>query len=139
MPAQQGLRLDEESTPASNRQKSAQSGEHCPIRWLQGRTGHLPTQDGNLVAEHDDLDGQLFLSIARETDQLKHADESNVEEGRAPRSIFSPGSRQRKSRSTVRMTFSAPTRLNSIASVFSRSPRGDLSLTHLTDYTYSVE
>jgi hypothetical protein len=64
MPAQQSLRLDEESTPASNRQQSAQSSKHCSIRWLQGRTGHLPAQDGNLVAEHDDLDGQLVLSIA---------------------------------------------------------------------------
>jgi hypothetical protein len=69
------------SLPASNRQESAQSSEHCPIPWLQGRTCHLPAQDGNLVAEHDDLDGQLVLSIARETDQLKDAHESDVEEG----------------------------------------------------------
>jgi hypothetical protein len=73
MPAKQSLRLDEEATPASNREQSAQSSEHCPIRWFQGRTGHLPAQDGNLVAEHDDLDGQVLLSIAGEMDQLKHA------------------------------------------------------------------
>ena len=79
MPAEQSLRLDEEASPASNRQQSAQSSEHCSIRWLQGRTRHLPAQDGNLVAEHDDLDGQLLLSIARETDQLKYADEGKVE------------------------------------------------------------
>jgi hypothetical protein len=109
MPAQQSLRLDEEASPASNRQKPAQSSEHCPIRWLQGRTGHLPTQDGDLVAEHDDLDGQVLVSIARETDQLKYADESNVEEGERHAPSSSPGSRQRKSRLKVRMTFSAPT------------------------------
>jgi len=63
MPAQQSLQLDEESPPASNRQQSAQSGEHCPIRWLQGRTRHLPTQDGNLVADNDDLDGQVCCPL----------------------------------------------------------------------------
>jgi hypothetical protein len=112
MPTKESLRLDKEATPASNRQQPAQSSKHRPIRWLQGRTGHLPAQDGNLVAEHDDLDGQLFLSIARETDQLKYADEGNVEEGERHAPSSSPGSRQRKSRSTIRMTFSTPTRLD---------------------------
>jgi hypothetical protein len=57
MPSKEGLRLDKETTSASNRQKPAQSSEHRSIGWLQGRTRHLATQDGNLVAEHDDLDG----------------------------------------------------------------------------------
>lgn len=74
MPAKQSLRLDEEASPASNREQSTQSSKHCPIRWLQGWTGHLPAQDGNLVAEHNYLDGQVLLSIARETGQLKYAD-----------------------------------------------------------------
>jgi hypothetical protein len=63
MPSQQGLRLDEEASPASSRQQSAQSSEHCPIRWLQSRAAHLAAQDGNLVAKHHDCYGQLFWSI----------------------------------------------------------------------------
>ena len=63
MPAQQGLRLDKEASPVSNRQNPAQPGEHCSIRWMQGRARNLSAQDGDLVAEHDDFYGQLFLSI----------------------------------------------------------------------------
>jgi hypothetical protein len=73
MPSQQGLWLDEEASPASSRQQSAQSSENCPIRWLQSRTGHLSTQDGNLVAERHDFDGQVLLLTPRQTDQLKDA------------------------------------------------------------------
>jgi hypothetical protein len=90
MPAQQSLRLDEEASPASNRQQSAQSSEHCSIRWLQGRTRHLSAQDGDLVTEHDDLDGQVLLLTTRETDQLKNADEGNVEEGEGHAPSSSP-------------------------------------------------
>jgi hypothetical protein len=80
MPAQESLRLDKEAPSASSRQKSAQSSEHCPILWLQGWTGHLAAQDPHLVAEHDDLDGQVLLPPTGETDQLEHPDESKVEE-----------------------------------------------------------
>ena len=78
MPSQEGRRLDKEASPATSRQKPAQSSEHRSIRWLQGRTRHLSAQDGNLVAEHDDLDRQVLLLTTRETDQLKNADEGNV-------------------------------------------------------------
>jgi hypothetical protein len=79
MPAQQGLRLDKEAASASSRRKKpGQSSEHCSIRWLQGRTRHLSAQDGDLVTEYDDLDGQVLLLTTREADQLKNADEGNV-------------------------------------------------------------
>ena len=110
MPAQQGLRLDKNSSPASNRQKPAQTCEHCSIRWLQCRTRHLSAQDGDLVAEHDDLDGQVLLLTTRETDQLKNAEEGNEEERECHAPSSSTESCKRKSRSTFRMTFSAPTR-----------------------------
>jgi hypothetical protein len=45
---------------------------------LQSRTRHLSAQDGDLVTEHDDLDGQILLLTTRETDQLKSANEGNV-------------------------------------------------------------
>jgi hypothetical protein len=108
MPAQQRLRLDKEASPASSRQKPAQSSEHCSIRWLQGRTRHLSSQDGDLVAQHNDLDGQVLLLTTRETDQLKSANEGNVEEEECHAASSSTESYRRKSRSTVRTTFSAP-------------------------------
>ena len=81
MPTQQRLGLDEEPSSASSRQKPAQSSEYCSIRWLQGGTHHLSTQDGDLVAEHDDLDRQLVLTSTGEADQLEETDEGQLEEG----------------------------------------------------------
>jgi hypothetical protein len=48
------------------------------------------------------------LLATRETDQLKNADKGYVEEGNCHAPSSSPESSRRKSRSTVRMTFSAP-------------------------------
>jgi hypothetical protein len=42
-------------------EKPAQSGKNRSIRGPQGRTRHLSAQDGNFVAEHYDLDGQVLL------------------------------------------------------------------------------
>jgi hypothetical protein len=61
MPAQQGLRLDEETTLASDRQESGQCSKNSSIRGPQGRTRHLAAQNANFVAEHYDLDGQVLL------------------------------------------------------------------------------
>jgi hypothetical protein len=70
---------------------------------------HLPAQDGNLVAAHDDLDRQVLFSITGETGQLPETDEAVVEERERAAPSSSSVSRQRKSRSLVPMTFSAPT------------------------------
>ena len=78
MPTQQRLGLDKEPSSASSRQKPAQSSEYCSIRWLQGRTHHLSAQDGDLVAEHDDLDCQLLLASTGEADQLEETDEGHI-------------------------------------------------------------
>jgi hypothetical protein len=89
MPPQQGLWLDKEASSASSRQKAAQSSENCSIRRLQGWTRHLSTQDGDLMAEHHDFNGQILGLTSRQTDQLKDADEGYVEEGEchAPSSL----------------------------------------------------
>jgi hypothetical protein len=96
MPPQQGLRLDKEAPSASSRQKPTQSRENCSIPRLQGRTRQLPTQDGDFMTEDHDFNGQVLLLPPRQTDQLKYADEGNVEEGErhAPSSLS--GSRPRK-------------------------------------------
>ena len=66
--AEQGLGLDEEAPATSGREHPTQSGEHCAVRRSKYRTCHLAAQHGDLVAKHDDLDGQLILSTPREPD-----------------------------------------------------------------------
>ena len=87
----------------------AQSSEHCSICWLQGWTRHLSAQDSDLVTEHDDLHRQVLSLATRKTDQLNRAYEGNVEEGECHTPSSSTKSCRRKSRSMLRMTFSAPT------------------------------
>jgi hypothetical protein len=50
----------------------------------------LATQDGDLVAEHDDLDGKLTVVLLAEAQQLEDPGEGEVEkrQGHAPVSCF---------------------------------------------------
>jgi hypothetical protein len=61
---EQGLGLDEKAPPANGREQPAQPREHCSVRLSQSGAGGLAAQDGHLVAEHDDLDGQVLLPTA---------------------------------------------------------------------------
>jgi hypothetical protein len=81
MPAQQGLRLDEETPTTSGRHQPAQPGEHRPVRRPQNGPGDLAAQHGDLVAEHHDLDGQILLLAAREPNELEQTNEGHVQEG----------------------------------------------------------
>jgi hypothetical protein len=55
MPAQQRLRLHEEARPAGPGQHAADRGEQRPVGGLQPESWDLAAQDGELVAEHQDL------------------------------------------------------------------------------------
>jgi hypothetical protein len=46
---------------------------------LQGRTRHLSAQDGDLVAQHDDLDGQIVMFASTKPEQLDHPNEGQIE------------------------------------------------------------
>ena len=81
VPTEQGLGLHEEPLSVPPIKESAQSGEQCSIAGSKGRAGHLAAKDRHLMAEHDDLDGQLPVFPPREPDQLKHSDEGQVKEG----------------------------------------------------------
>ncbi len=37
----------------------AEAGKERSIRWSQSRADHLPTKDGDLVPEHDDLNREI--------------------------------------------------------------------------------
>jgi len=45
---------------------------------LQGRSDDLATEDGDLVAEHDHLDGQVGAIAPTEAHQLKDLDEGEI-------------------------------------------------------------
>jgi hypothetical protein len=78
VPTEQGFGLDESpQTPAAK--VSTQSGEQRSVRGPQHWADHLTTEHGNLVAEHDDLDRQLFVVVPGEADQFEDSDEGNVE------------------------------------------------------------
>jgi hypothetical protein len=61
VPSEQGLGLDEEAIPASRREHLAQPGEHGPIRPTKSGPRHLAPQDGDLVAQDDNLYGQVLM------------------------------------------------------------------------------
>jgi hypothetical protein len=65
VPSEEGLGPDNETTSASLAQEPAQARQHSPVRWAQGGASDLTAQHGDLMAEHDNLDGQVLLRAAR--------------------------------------------------------------------------
>jgi hypothetical protein len=128
VPSKQGLGLDGESSSASGQKKPGQSSEHCSIRWLQGRTRHLFAQDDNLVTKHDDFDSQVLLTSPRKADQLEEADKGGVQEGECHGPSSQLVSWLRNSRSTIRMTFSAPTGHCLLHETWRSGPRSHVSI-----------
>jgi hypothetical protein len=55
VPAQQRLRPHKEARPAGTGQHAADRGEQRPVGGLQPESWDLAAQDGELVAEHQDL------------------------------------------------------------------------------------
>ena len=96
MPSEQRLGLHQEpaSTPAIK--QPTQSGEQSSIGRPEGRSGHLATEYGNLVSEHDDFNGQLLTVVVTEEHQLEESDEGEVEkrQGHGPVSSCQVDSRK---------------------------------------------
>lgn len=80
MPSEEGLGPDKEAASASLAQEPAQPRQDGPVRWAQGGSSDLTAQYGDLMAEHDNLDGQVLLRAARQSEQLEETNEGNVEE-----------------------------------------------------------
>jgi hypothetical protein len=78
MPAEQCFGLDEESPQASAPKEPTQSGEQRPVIGPQRRARHLAVEHRHLMANHDDLDGEFFLFIPAESNQLEQANEGYV-------------------------------------------------------------
>jgi hypothetical protein len=86
MPTKQRLRPHQQTPSTTGRQQSAQPGQDRPVRGPQPRTNNLPSQDRDFVAEHDHLDRQLVRSAPLEPEQLKQANERQVQ--RVPQPIL---------------------------------------------------
>ena len=67
----------------------AEAGKERSIRRSQSRAGDLPAEDGHLMAEHDDLDGQIGVVGPLQAEDLLGPEEGEIEEreGHGP---FSP-------------------------------------------------
>jgi hypothetical protein len=80
MPTEQGVGLDEEPSALRPGDQPAKAGKERSIRWSQGRAGHLPSEDGHLVTENDDLDGQIRVVGPLQAEDLHGPEEGEIEE-----------------------------------------------------------
>ncbi len=80
VPAQEGLRPDEERRPSPTRQQTGGGGQEDPIGVGHLDSRNLTAQDSELVAEDDDLDLLGALGAEPERRQGQHAFGQDVEE-----------------------------------------------------------
>jgi len=110
VPAQRSFWSDEEAPESTTRELSCESRQHRPVRRLERRSVDLASEDCHLVAQHDDLDGEIGVTSANESDELEGAAERQVEvrEGHCWM-LAALGSRRQSAGRRPWMTFSAPT------------------------------
>jgi len=81
MPAKDGLGRDEERRPPLARDQVGERADERPIRPGEARTGDLPLEHGELVAQHEDL-GVLGQGVHPvDTYRLGDATDEAIEEG----------------------------------------------------------
>jgi hypothetical protein len=80
MPTEQSFGLGGEPSALRSGNYPAEAGKECSIRRLEGRAGHLPSEDGHLVAEHDDPDGQIGVVGPLQSEDLDGPEEGEIEE-----------------------------------------------------------
>ena len=78
MPAQQGGRLDEEVPETMAWEQPLELCQYRPILRIERRSWYLASEDRHLVAKHDDLDGEIRVAAAEETDELEDAADRSV-------------------------------------------------------------
>jgi hypothetical protein len=80
MPAKQRLRLHRERIPGAARQHPAERRQQQSVVRLESRPTCLPTKNGELMAEHENL--QLLRPIASsdEHDQLQQAANDDIKD-----------------------------------------------------------
>jgi len=90
VPADEGLRPDQERAPGLPPKNPARRGEErlvgCAVDWAL----HLPAQDGDLVSQHDVLEFRLSRSALVRPEQSEDAAKKEVEEGPDHGAAFVP-------------------------------------------------
>jgi hypothetical protein len=80
MPAQQGLGRDQEARPAGPGQHAADRGQQGAVGGLKPGSWGLAAQDGELMAQHQDLKVLGGVAAGQEREQLDGAAHGEVGE-----------------------------------------------------------
>ena len=75
MPAQDRVRSDQAATPQGPRQPPYEGGEYGPVCPVHARTRVGAAQDGDLVAQHEELDVLGGRRAAQQEDKPEHMPE----------------------------------------------------------------
>ena len=71
VPAKEGRWLHEDAPETLAGEQSCESGQDGPVGRLERRSIDLASEDGHLVAEYDDLDGEVSVPATGESDELE--------------------------------------------------------------------
>jgi hypothetical protein len=80
MPAKDRLGRDEERRPPSGRHERRQGGDERPVREEEARTANLTAEDGELLAEQEDLGLLVDRVHSADPDEFTHATDQAEEE-----------------------------------------------------------
>jgi hypothetical protein len=89
MPTQDRVRCDQAMATQCAWQPRDEGGEHGPVRPVQPRAWVGATQDGDLVAQHEELDILGGGRTAHQQDQPKHLPEDQVRQPQRHSGIMS--------------------------------------------------
>jgi hypothetical protein len=84
MPTQDRVRSDEEDRPAITAEHASERGEDRSVLRFEARSGDLALQDGELMAQHEDLEILGPIAAAAQHQQVDHEPDETVEAGHAP-------------------------------------------------------
>ena len=80
MPAQDRVRSDQAMATQCSGQPPDEGGEHGPVRPVHARSWVGAAQDGDLVAQHEELDVLGGGRAAHQQDQPEHLQEDQVQQ-----------------------------------------------------------
>jgi hypothetical protein len=80
VPCQQCSRGHEESAPTGSGEQPARRGQESPVRRSQRGARHLPAQNGQLVAEHNNLELLEVLRAKAKQHERHHSPKHHVQE-----------------------------------------------------------
>jgi hypothetical protein len=81
MPGEQRGRRHSEDLPAGTGKKSAECSEQGPVSWLLRRTSDLTAEDGQLVAQGEQLDVLGAVGTSHKDDELEQASDGDISKG----------------------------------------------------------